>query len=85
MSLSTMIRLAGGDFGLADVVKSGDRVRHANTRQWGTVLEVIPQRDGTAELKIERDLPRYKGDFEGIGFWGTYHCDRREPGIEKKP
>lgn len=30
----------------------GDFVQHSNTRQWGEVLEVVPQRDGTSELHI---------------------------------
>ena len=59
-------------------VEVGDRVRHRGTKQWGTVLEVVPQRDGTSELHVKRDLPRFEGDFTGDGWWATYHCDRRE-------
>lgn len=73
-----MARLGGADFGLAEVIAVGDRVRHHGTKQWATVLEVHPQRDGTAELVLERDPPRYVGDDQGKAHWATYHCDRHE-------
>ena len=43
------------DDGLASVVKIGDLVQHqhCNGGQWGRVLRVVSQSDGTAELQIE--------------------------------
>lgn len=79
MSIGYMLRLSGHDFGLADTIAVGDRVRHYGTKQWGTVLEVMPQRDGTAELKILRDPPRFTGDSEGETQWATYHCGEHVP------
>lgn len=76
--MTSMLRLAGCDFGLASIVEVGDRVRHYSTQQWGTVLEIIPQRDNTSELRVRRDPPRYPGDFTGEGWWATYHCDEHE-------
>jgi hypothetical protein len=71
--------LAGTDGGLATVVKAGDRVRHFNTGQWGKVLQVVPQHDGTAELEVEREQTPGAFCFEGKGWWATYHIDKYEP------
>lgn len=67
----------GVDHGLAKVVKVGDRVQHSNTGQWGKVLEVLQQHDGTAELRVQREV-RNEHDFEGEGWWATYHVGRHE-------
>jgi hypothetical protein len=85
VSLIGMVRLAGCDFGLAEIVQVGDRVRHHGTRQWGTIRKVVPQTDGTAELEVELDPPRFTGDLTGVSFWGTYHCDSHEPGKKPSP
>ena len=63
---------------LPKIIKPGDRVRHFNTRQYGIVLEVIPQRDGSAELRILRDPST--GTSTGEGQWATYHIDQHQPG-----
>lgn len=80
--LDSLIRsMMGLDRGLATRVKVGDRVRHFNTRQWGDVLEVRPQSDGTAELRVKRD-PNSPGagmKFDGEGWWATYQIDEYEP------
>lgn len=60
-------------------IQIGDRARHRGTKQWGTVLEVRPQADGTAELVLQRDPPRFPGDFEGTANWATYHLDKHVP------
>lgn len=69
--------LMGADGGLAKKIKVGDRVRHFNVKQWGKVLEVHPQHDGTAELVVEREV-KDKYDTAGKGYWATYHIDQYE-------
>lgn len=69
----------GADGGLAKAVKVGDRVRHCGTRQWGRVLEVRPQADGTAELRVEREVV-HGFDIAGEGWWATYHIAEHEAG-----
>jgi hypothetical protein len=64
----------GHDGGLASTVKAGDLVQHRNGGQWGRVLRVVPQRDGTAELEIEGICrPNNQWDDPGIRWWATYH------------
>lgn len=70
--------LMGYDAGLASIVKVGDRVRHGNTGQWGEVLEVVLQRDDTAELRVQREKVN-EHDFDGQGWWATYHVDGHRP------
>jgi hypothetical protein len=74
-----MRAMMGMDGGLARVVKAGDRVRHFNTRQWGHVLRVVPQHDGTAELEVEREHAAGTRSAQGTGWWATYHIDEYEP------
>lgn len=81
-------RALGVDFGLNTVVKAGDRVKHCNAG-WGLVLEVVPQSDGTAELRVER-LRLNEREFLGKpresneGWWGTYHCVDHDPGAQRE-
>lgn len=64
----------GLDDGLAAVVKVGDLVQHRNGGQWGRVLRVVPQRDGTAELQIEGICrPGNQWDDSRVRWWATYH------------
>ncbi|HSX23340.1 MAG TPA: hypothetical protein VLE97_11255 [Gaiellaceae bacterium] len=64
----------GHDGGLASVVKAGDLVQHRNGGQWGRVLRVVPQRDGTAELQIEGICrPECRWDDPSVRWWATYH------------
>jgi hypothetical protein len=66
--------MLGADDGLGKHVQVGDLVQHRNGGQWGRVLQVVPQRDGTAELEIERiKRPECEWDYDGIGWWATYH------------
>lgn len=52
---------------------NGDRVRHYGTKQWGEVLQSVPQSDGGYEYEIKRD--------DGTtGWWANYHIDRHEGG-----
>lgn len=79
-SVEYMHHLTGGET-VCDVMV-GDVVRHYGTKRWGKVLEVVPQRDGTSELRIrpERLPARYLqvlGDHNNIRWWATYHVDRR--------
>lgn len=78
---SMMRALMGADGDLAKIVKVGDRVRHFNVKQWGRVLEVHPQPDGTAELVVEREVSDAY-DRPGKGQWATYHIDQYEPMAE---
>lgn len=67
------------DGGLATIVKVGDRVRHANTRQWGTVLEVHPHDEGnTCEIKVRREPTPDAMSFDGEGWWPSYFIDDHE-------
>lgn len=51
----------------------GDRVRHYGTKQWGKILQSVPQSDGGYEYEIKRD--------DGtVGWWANYHIDRVERG-----
>lgn len=74
-----VLRAMGVDHGLAKIVKIGDRVQHCNGGQWGKVLEVRPQSDGTAELRVLREV-RHEHDFKGEGWWATYHCKDHHAG-----
>ena len=78
MTMAWLKLALGNDGGLAKIVKLGDRCRHIGTKQWGVVLEVHPQRDGTAELVLEREK-RFPGDDEGRAYWATYHIGDYEP------
>jgi hypothetical protein len=62
----------------------GDRVHHRGgiyslTHEgggyyWGTVLEVVPQSDGTDELRVQRDeAPFWSNDPT---WWASYAVDR---------
>ena len=60
----------GYDGGLASIVKGGDLVEHRGTKQWGRVLRVVPQRDGTAELQIEGICrPACTWDDPSVRWW----------------
>lgn len=76
-----MIIPNAGPPGIAELVKVGDRVRHGNTKQWGTVLEVKPVAPGYAELRVDREQHTAHGDagIAGQGWWGTYHVDQHDP------
>lgn len=64
----------GADGGLSSVVKAGDLVQHRNGGQWGRVLRVVPQHDGTAELQIEGICrPECRWDDPSVRWWATYH------------
>lgn len=66
------------DAGLAgDIPKVavGDRVMHRGTRQWGTVVEVRPQRNGSSELLVQRDDPLIPGFGNEPTWWAIYHLD----------
>jgi hypothetical protein len=79
-SFQWVARAMGVDHGLAKVVKVGDLVQHCNGGQWGKVLRVIPQGDGTAELEIERiKRPENQWDTGGTGWWATYHIREWAP------
>jgi hypothetical protein len=70
----------GVDGGLAKVVKPGDLVQHRNGKQWGRVLKVVPQHDGSAELQIEGICrPEVKWDDASIRWWPTYHMSDWAP------
>lgn len=60
-------------------IKVGDRVKHYGTKMWGTVLEVVPQLDGTSELKVQRDEPFIPGGNNDPTWWATYHIGWHEP------
>ena len=64
-------------------IRVGDRVRHYGTKQWGEVKEIVPQRDGTAELKVQRDKPLMEGMSNEPTWWATYHVDHVERGGER--
>lgn len=66
------------DGGLAKIIKVGDRVKHGEIKQWGKVLQVVPQPDGTAELEIEREAD-HQSHYHGKGWWATYHISEHEP------
>lgn len=60
--------------GFATSVKANDIVQHNNGGQWGRVLRVVPQRDGSAELQIEGICrPDVKWDDPAVRWWPTYH------------
>ena len=80
-----MRSMMGLDGGLAKRVKVGDRVRHYNTEQWGVVLRVVQQSDGTAELLVEREPGTGFCGFTGQGWWATYHIDDIQPAKEVTP
>lgn len=64
----------GADEGLSAVVRAGDLVQHRNGGQWGRVLLVRPQGDGTAELQIEGICrPGVTWDSPHVRWWATYH------------
>jgi hypothetical protein len=64
----------GVDGGLATLVNTGDLVQHRNGGQWGRVLRVVPQSDGTAELQIEGICrPNVQWDDPSVRWWATYH------------
>lgn len=79
--MSWLQRALGVDGGLAKVVKVGDRVKHGGTKQWGKVLQVVPQSDGTAELEIQREVV-HAWDYDGTGWWATYHISEHETPAE---
>lgn len=72
MSLSTMLRLSGIST-LGRVPARGDRVRHRGTLIWATVLNVVPQRDGTHELLVRPDPHEHFGSDDRS--WASYHID----------
>jgi hypothetical protein len=51
-------------------IRVGDQVQHSGTRQWGEVLEICPQPDGTQELRVRRIG---REPLEGEGWWASYH------------
>lgn len=70
----------GADDGLASVVKVGDLVQHRNGKQWGRVLRVVLQHDGTAELEIEGICrPECAWDDPSVRWWPTYHISDWTP------
>lgn len=70
----------GIDAGFITDVKVGDLVQHRNGGQWGKVLRVIPQHDGSAELQIEGICrPDVKWDSPSIRWWATYHIRAWQP------
>jgi hypothetical protein len=61
-------------------IELGDRIQHRGSKQWGKVLEIIPQHDGSSEIKILREQ-RSPADLSGEGWWATYHIGRvQKPG-----
>lgn len=60
------------------MIAPGSRVRHAGTRQFGTVLQAVPQRDGTFEYEVQRDGPLWPGETT---WWASY---RTEPVAENE-
>jgi len=56
---------------LRDLLHVGDRVQHRSTRVWGSILEISPRGDGSAELRIKYS-PNEK-HFKGESWWATYH------------
>lgn len=78
MSFAWLQVALGADGGLAKTVKVGDRVKHIGTKQWGKVLRVVQQPDGTAELEIEREVAQPWHDG-GTGWWATYHVLEHQP------
>lgn len=44
---------------------------------WGTVTQVVPQRDGTYEYEILRDAPLTQGGDRRC-WWASYQIDRWE-------
>lgn len=65
--------------------KVGGRVRHVGTRQWGKILEIVPQRDGTAEIKVQRDEPLCSSDTKNDPtWWASYHIGWHEPAADGK-
>lgn len=81
-SFGWLLPLMRADQGLSKCVKPGDRVQHRGTKQWGEVLEVVPQRDGTSELRILREHLQPWQD-KGEGWWATYHIGDYEPREER--
>lgn len=70
----------GYDGGLATNIKAGDLVQHHNGGQWGRVLRVVQQRDGTAELQIEGICrPTVQWDDPSVRWWATYHIRNWAP------
>jgi hypothetical protein len=53
--------------------KPGDRVKHVGTKQWATILEIVPQQDKTCELKVQRDKPFCEGMSNDPTWWASYH------------
>lgn len=61
-------------------IELGDRIQHRGSKQWGKVLEIIPQHDGSSEIKVLREQ-RSPADLSGEGWWATYHIGRvQKPG-----
>lgn len=46
---------------------------------WGTVLQAVPQRDGTVEYEVQRDAPHAPDMPNGPTWWASYHIDDHEP------
>lgn len=67
-------------------LQPGDRVHHrggiysvshdGGGQYWGTVLEVKPQHDGTAELLVKRDGPPFWSGENEPTWWASYAIDR---------
>lgn len=67
-------------------ISVGDHVHHrggiysvshdGGGQYWGTVLEIVPQHDGTAELLIKRDEAPFWTTENEPTWWATYHIDR---------
>lgn len=56
-------------------LKPGNWVRHYGTRMWGEVLEIVPQRDNTLEIKVQREKPLGTYDDNSPTWWASYHVD----------
>lgn len=77
MTFGWVLAAMGSDRGLAKTVKVGDRVEHRGTKQWGKVLEVKPQPDDTAELRVDREVGG-PFDAKGEGWWASYQTRGHE-------
>ena len=68
MSYEFMHRVATFGVPASTRHSDGTEVRHYGTKQWATVLQSIPQSDGTYEYEVRR--------ADGTtGWWASYHID----------
>lgn len=58
-------------------LRAGDRVRHRNG-WWGTILEAVPQGDGSTEYRVQRDKPLLPGMKNDPTWWASYHLNEWE-------